>query len=414
VAGEPAPISKDKAPPARGKSPGAARAAAPKPPTPGTLASAADTPRPAKPLKSRKKRPAPAKPGAPVAGLSVFNRVLLIAVEAVALVGAGLVATIDVLGRAAEWFSGTGLADSLLPFAGSVLVLALAGSGSIRLWLWARGELLHLAAVLPAVVALGIAAGAGGFASQAAFQRDLGSLRGLVGGSAEAGRTTVAHQVFAAYRRTDLGQMQRILERARNYLPAIKEAAAMAGVDAEVLVGLGATESSFYPRDSQDGGRGLFQITAPPQAALEFAGQALKIERPDLDNPRHNAYVAAATLRHYLKEMKGDLFLGLLAYNIGPENGGLRSVMRQYGARDFVTIQPYLKKLPSDYPIRVLTAALAFRLWRADGKLPRYEEGHNAVYIQGVGIPGLRDGIPPAPAAPKPALSARPAAGTRP
>ena len=90
----------------------------------------------------------------------------------------------------------------------------------------------------------------------------------------------------------------------------------------------------------------------------------------DALNQRHNAFVAAATLRRYLDEMGGDLFLGLLAYNIGPRNGGLRAIMTQYGARDFVTIQPYLQNLPRDYPIRVLSAALAYRLWRIDGRLP--------------------------------------------
>jgi hypothetical protein len=87
--------------------------------------------------------------------------------------------------------------------------------------------------------------------------------------------------------------------------------------------------------------------------------------------------------------MHGDLFLGLLAYNIGPRNGGLRAIMEQYGARDFVTIQPYLNTLPRDYPIRVLSAALAYRLWRTEGHLPRYEDGGNALHIQSVGIPGL-------------------------
>jgi hypothetical protein len=64
--------------------------------------------------------------------------------------------------------------------------------------------------------------------------------------------------------------------------------------------------------------------------------------------------------------------------------------MTQYGARDFVTIQPYLQNLPRDYPIRVLTAALAYRLWRMEGTLPHYEEGRNATRIQNVGIPGLQ------------------------
>jgi hypothetical protein len=88
--------------------------------------------------------------------------------------------------------------------------------------------------------------------------------------------------------------------------------------------------------------------------------------------------------------MRGDPFLALLAYNIGPRNGGLVSIMQQYGATDFVTIQPYLKDLPRDYPIRVLSAALAYRLWKHDGALPPYQDSGNARRIQAISVPGLR------------------------
>lgn len=336
--------------------------------------------------KSAQARKTPARPTArPLS----WRWILPLGAELAALVVACLIGTIAVLGRAAEWFAGTGLAESLLPFAGTVLVLALAGSALVQGWLWLRVRLARNAALLPMGVALVIAAGAGAFAAQDAFRRELASLRTLVGGTVEAERVTISHQVFAAYRRSDLAQTQRIIDRAQSYLPAIRRAAEANGVDAEVLVGIGAAESSFLPRDSKDGGRGLFQITVPPKEAVDAVKKQLGTDRPDPLNQTHNAFLAAATLRHYLDEMRDDLFLALLAYNIGPKNGGLRSIMSQYGARDFVTIQPYLKDLPRDYPIRVLTGALAYRLWRADGKLSRYEEGRNARRIQKAGIPGL-------------------------
>jgi hypothetical protein len=156
------------------------------------------------------------------------------------------------------------------------------------------------------------------------------------------------------------------------------------------LQGIAATESSFLPRDSADGGRGLFQITQVPKIVVEQAGKHLSEHKLSLRNPRHNAFIAAATLKYYLAEMNDDLFLGLLAYNIGPANGGLRFIMQQYGATDFVTIQPYLQQLPRDYPIRVLSYSLAFRLWQKEGKLLAYEEGKNALHIQRIGIPGLQ------------------------
>ncbi|MEO2166611.1 MAG: transglycosylase SLT domain-containing protein, partial [bacterium] len=173
---------------------------------------------------------------------------------------------------------------------------------------------------------------------------------------------------------------------------AVHEAAAAFGEDPELLMGVAATESSFHPRPSRDGGRGLFQITAVPKAAEAAARAKVGVDRLDPVNQRHNAFLAAATLAQYREQMAGDLFLTLLAYNIGPHNGGLAFVMEKYGASNFAQAQPYLKELPRDYPVRVLAAALAYRVWRRDGELPRYEESERAAEIQALGIPGLDEG----------------------
>ena len=311
-------------------------------------------------------------------------------VELAAWVTAAFIGVIAGLGYFVECFGAASSWSHLLAFAAVVLGFGLVSAVALRGWLAARPFLTRYARLLPATVAVTVAVLAGWFASRPMFTREVSNLRILVGGSAEAERAAVAHQVYAAYRRSDLEQMLRVLERARVYEPTVHEAAAAFGTDPEVLMGVGAAESAFYPRDSVDGGRGLFQITAAPPLAVKAARQRLGVARLDALNQRHNAFVAAATLKHYLAEMRGDLFLGLLAYNIGPRNGGLRSIMQQYGARDFITIQPYLQHLPRDYPIRVLAAALAYRLWRMDGHLPRYEEGDNALHVQRLGIPGLQ------------------------
>lgn len=302
---------------------------------------------------------------------------------------AALIAVIAVMGSAADWFGGTSLTQSLLPFAGVVLLLSMGGSLLLAFWLRLRKVLLGWGRYFPLLAAFFVALGGAAFASRSSFQEALLNLRTLVGGIEEAGRAGIGHQVFASYRRTDLARMQEILDRTEPYRPVIRRAARHYGLDESILVGVGATESSFLPRDSKDGGRGLFQITAIPREAVRSAGEGLGTVHPDVRNPEHNTWMAAATLRHYLNQMNGDLFLGLLAYNIGPRNGGLRSIMDQYGARDFYTIQPYLKDLPRDYPVRVLTAALAYRLWCREGSLPRYEDGKNARFIQSIGIPGL-------------------------
>ena len=319
-------------------------------------------------------------------GRAPWRRVTL---EAVALVAAALIAAIALLGELARAVAGRGIWLHVVPFTGAVLGLGIAAALLLRAWLIARARLAGYASRAPAILALVVAALALLVSRRPAFRREMYELQALVGGTAEAERTSVAHQVWAAYRRTDTAQMLRVLERARVYEPTVREAAAAFGVDPEVLMGVGAAESAFYPRDSSDGGRGLFQITAPPAEAVAEARRRLHVRELDALNQRHNAFLAAATLRLYLDEMSGDLFLALLAYNIGPRNGGLRAAMQQYGARDFVTVQPYLQNLPRDYPIRVLAAALAYRLWRTDGRLPRYEEGDNAARIQQVGVPGL-------------------------
>ncbi len=320
-----------------------------------------------------------------------FRRsLLLISLEVSGLVITAVSAIMALLGYSANWFSGTRFFTSLLPFAIGVLGLILVASvlliGWWKLRKWSQGR----ASLLSPILSISLALVIGWFVMQDQFAQAFGHFRTLVGGKQEAGRVTLAHQVYAAYRRHDSAQLQKLVNRAQGYSKVIEEAAEVFDIDPNLLQGVAATESSFLPRDSKDGGRGLFQITLVPKAVMVQVATHLKVANLSLLNPRHNAFIAAATLKYYLDEMNNDLFLGLLAYNIGPANGGLRFIMQQYGVTDFVTIQPYLQLLPRDYPIRVLSYSLAFRLWQKEGKLLAYEEGKNAIHIQRIGIPGLQ------------------------
>lgn len=323
----------------------------------------------------------------------IKRKFLLISIEILGLGITAVLAIMALLGYSASQFSGTHFFSSLLPFAVGVLVLMLVafifliGWWKLRKWLQGRSELLT------PTLSLLFALLTGWLVTHGQLTLAYGNFRTLVGGKEEVGRVTIAHQVYATYRRYGPTQLQRMIDRAQEFQPAIKDAADAFGVDVNLLYGIAATESSFIPRNSHDGGRGLFQITRVPKAAVDQALMQLNAKTIALENPRHNAFLAAATFKHYLAEMKGDLFLALLAYNIGPANGGLRFIMRQYGASDFITIQPYLQTLPRDYPIRVLSYALAFRLWQKEGRLLAYEEGGNALHIQRIGIPGLHTGI---------------------
>ncbi|NOT11253.1 MAG: transglycosylase SLT domain-containing protein [Methylococcaceae bacterium] len=325
----------------------------------------------------------------PAAKANLKFRYGLIIAEILSLVTITVSAIIVLLGYSANRFSGTSFFGSLLPFAIGVLILALVTSVFLLSWWKTRKWLSSRAPKLLPVVPIGLALIIGVLIIQDKFTLAYGSFRTLVGGKQEASRVTLAHQVYAAYRRYNANQLSKLVGRAQAYQPFIEEAAKIFDIDQNLLQGVAATESSFLPRNSSDGGRGLFQITSVPKSVLAEAGQELDVPEPLLNNPRHNTFVAAATLKYYLEEMNNDLFMGLLAYNIGSKNGGLRFIMQQYGAKDFVTIQPYLQVFPRDYPIRVLSYSLAFRLWEKEGKLLAYEEGDNAARIQRIGIPGL-------------------------
>ncbi len=318
-------------------------------------------------------------------------RLLLITIELLSLAMTAVFAIMMLLGYSANLFSGTSFFSSLLPFAIGVLALIVAMAGFLIGWYQFRKWLQIKQLLWPALLSISLALAIAWYSMQERFSPIHAHFRTLVGGKQEAGKVTIAHQVYAAYRRYDAAQLQTMVQRGQDYNAIINEAATEFALDPALLQGVAATESSFLPRNSIDGGHGLFQITQVPKVVIEQAGKRLSEHQMSLHNHRHNAFLAAATLKYYLSEMKGDLFLGLLAYNIGPANGGLRFIMQQYGATDFVTIQPYLQSLPRDYPIRVLSYALAFRVWKKEGKLLPYEEGSNALHIQHIGIPGLQE-----------------------
>lgn len=314
---------------------------------------------------------------------------LLLGLEGVGLAIIGMAAIIVLLGHFGNRFSGTDFISSLLPFAGGILSFSIFASLALSVWKRLRRWLKKKSPQLPPVIVLVLTLLVCSFVPQAHFTQAYGYYRTLVGGKEEAGRVALAHQVYAAYRRLDIVPLGKMINRSEQVSKVIEEAAEVYAIDVDLLKGLAAAESSYLPRKSKDGGQGLFQITRIPTSVTEDVNRLFPKNSREMTDPRYNAFLGAATLRHYLNEMNKDLFLGLLAYNIGPANGGLRFIMEQYGVTDFTTIQPYLLRLPRDYPIRVLSYALAFRIDRKEGRLLAYEEGKNALSIQAFGIPGL-------------------------
>ena len=293
------------------------------------------------------------------------------------------------IGFLAKHFSGTAVLTNLLPFAAGVVACIIFYAWLLKIWGHYRQVLLKKWRFYPLLCALLLSSGMAALSWQHAYWREIEHFRTLVGGKQLVQRDNIAHQVYAAYRRQDPKLELQLIERGQYYRSAVHEAARHYGLDPDLMMGLATTESSFLPRDSHDGGHGLFQITTVAGFIQETTRTELGLKQLDLNHPQHNAHLAAATLKFYLNQMHDDLYLGLLAYNIGPKNGGLRFIMDQYGAHDFVSMQPYLQSLPRDYPIRVLSHALAFKIWQQHGKLLAYQEAQNAQLIQTIGIPGM-------------------------
>ena len=298
--------------------------------------------------------------------------------------------TLLFIGYLAKQFSGTDLLTNLLPFSFGLVACIVLSAWLLRTWGQVRIQLHKKWRFYPLLSALALSAGITAVIAQQGYWQQIRHFKTLVGGKQLVQTENVAHQVYAAYRRQDPKLEQQLIERAQAYRSVIHEAARQYGLDPDLLMGLATAESSFLPRDSHDGGHGLFQITAVAGLIQEATRGKLGVKHLDLNAPQHNAYLAAATLKFYLSQMQGDLYLGLLAYNMGPKNGGLRFIMDQYGAHDFVSMQPYLQTLPRDYPIRVLSHALAFKIWQQHGKLLAYQEAQNAPLIQSLGIPGMK------------------------
>lgn len=319
---------------------------------------------------------------------TLLSDLLFISLECFGLAAIGMAAIVVLLGSMGSRFSGTDFIHSLLPFTGGILALIILASLLLSGWKRLRRWLQRRSPRLPTAIMLGAAVLIYSFMPQGYFTQAYGSYRTLVGGKEEAGRVVLAHQVYAAYRRLDMAPVQKMISRAEQYHKAIEDAADTYAIDNDLLKGLAAVESSYLPRKSSDGGHGLFQITSIPAAVTEDVKKRFSPANREMTNTRYNAFLGAATLRYYLSQMNDDLFLGLLAYNIGPANGGLRFIMKQYRVTDFTSIQPYLLRLPRDYPIRVLAYALAFRVYHKKGRLLPYAEGKNALAIQAMGIPG--------------------------
>lgn len=312
---------------------------------------------------------------------------LLIGLEGVALVCIGSIALMVALGLAAEHLSGTSFLHNRLPFALATLAALLAGMLGLHAWTRLRRILVHRHAALASLLALTACIAL--LTQKERFAQPLEQFRLLVGGKAEIHALTIRHQIFAAYRRLEGDAMAKMFLRAQVYAKDIEEASRAFALDPDLLNGLAAAESSFYPRSSADGGQGLFQLTSIPSQARKQALEHLGKYPENASEHRRHAFIAAATLRHYLTQMNDSMVLGVLAYNIGPANGGLRHIMQRYGATDFTSIQPYLQEKPKNYPIRVLAYALAFRVNRMEHRLLPYEEGLNAIRVQHIGIPGL-------------------------
>lgn len=138
--------------------------------------------------------------------------------------------------------------------------------------------------------------------------------------------------------------------------PIIQEAAALHGVDADLVKAVIQTESRFDPRaQSGAGARGLMQLM--PRTA-----KAVGIEDPF--NPRQNIFGGVKYLSQMLERYNGNTALALAAYNAGPGN-----VRRYRGVPPFRETRGYVSKIAK--LVADSDAAFAVPTYRAPAKKAR-------------------------------------------
>ena len=138
--------------------------------------------------------------------------------------------------------------------------------------------------------------------------------------------------------------------------PIIQEAAALHGVDADLVKAVIQTESRFDPRaQSGAGARGLMQLM--PRTA-----KAVGIEDPF--NPRQNIFGGVKYLSQMMERYNGNTALALAAYNAGPGN-----VRRYRGVPPFRETRGYVSKIAK--LVADSDAAFSVPAYRAPAKKAR-------------------------------------------
>jgi soluble lytic murein transglycosylase-like protein len=138
--------------------------------------------------------------------------------------------------------------------------------------------------------------------------------------------------------------------------PIIQEAAALHGVDPDLVKAVIQTESRFNPRArSGAGAKGLMQLM--PKTA-----RSVGIEDPF--DPRQNIFGGTKYLSQMMERFKGNTALALAAYNAGPGN-----VRRHRGMPPFRETRGYVSKIAK--LVADSDAAFSVPAYRAPAKKAR-------------------------------------------
>ncbi len=171
------------------------------------------------------------------------------------------------------------------------------------------------------------------------------------------------------------GLSQSIWDRHRpqSYASLLDDAAARAGVEADLLRGLVHRESRFNPRArSGAGALGLAQVMpATAREELRRLGGALR-DPSQLLEPKLNARVGASYLARLLRQFDGRAELALAAYNGGPGR-----VSRWWSERTTDEVDVFVESIPIEetrqYVKNVMQSAAAYRALRQSALLASSE-----------------------------------------
>lgn len=178
--------------------------------------------------------------------------------------------------------------------------------------------------------------------------------------------------------------VKRIVRRMQKHQAYVKEASQRYCYDPNFLIALAGVESAGKKEaiNESTGAVGLYQLLSLPRSAERDVQRYLGRSWVNWEHPRDNILLGAATLREYTKGKNGDVLLGLVAYNWGPNRRTLK------GVKSFEEVKDTIPDSVRLYALEISALFLAIESIERHGEVIPYKKEDTSQLDQ-IPLPGI-------------------------